>query len=48
MQLGQARATAIQEALLAGDTLDPARVFLAGNQQAEVKDDQVRVKLELE
>ncbi|MFC3550411.1 DUF748 domain-containing protein [Lysobacter cavernae] len=48
VKLGQARATAVQEALLAGDALDPARVFLAGNQQAEVKDDKVRVKLELE
>ena len=48
VKLGQARATAVQEALLAGGAIDPARVFLAGNRQVEAKDDKVRMKLALE
>ncbi|MDR7133360.1 hypothetical protein J2X06_000544 [Lysobacter niastensis] len=48
VKLGQARATAVQEALLAGGAIDPARVFLAANLQVEGKDDKVRMKLSLE
>ncbi|MFC5577875.1 DUF748 domain-containing protein [Lysobacter niabensis] len=45
--LAQARATAIQDTLLAGGALDPARVFLAGNLAPVVKDDVVRLELAL-
>lgn len=45
--LAQARATAVQEALLAGGELDPARVFLAGNLAPVDKDNVVRLELGL-
>jgi hypothetical protein len=47
VQLGQTRATAVQEALLADGGLDPARVFLAAGQQAVAADGMMRVELGL-
>jgi uncharacterized protein involved in outer membrane biogenesis len=46
--LGQARAEAIQAALLAGGELDPARVFVTGGRSLEPKDGQVSLELALE
>ncbi|GAB3366677.1 DUF748 domain-containing protein [Lysobacter rhizosphaerae] len=45
--LAQARATAVQDALLAGGALDPSRVFVAGNLSPVAKDDVVRLELAL-
>lgn len=45
--LGQARATAVQEALLAGGQLDPTRVFLATQLPMVSKDGAVRMELAL-
>ena len=46
--LAQARALAIQEALLAGGELDPARVFVTGVRPLDAKDGQVSIELALE
>lgn len=47
VQLGQARAVAIQQALLADGSLDPSRVFLASALQGTAGDGSVRVELQL-
>jgi hypothetical protein len=46
--LAQARALAIQEALLAGGELDPTRVFVTGVRPLDAKDGQVSIELALE
>ncbi len=46
-QLGQARAVAVQEALLASGDLDPTRVFLASALKAEPHDGRMRLELAL-
>ncbi len=46
--LAQARALAIQEALLTGGELDPTRVFVTGARPLEAKDGKVSVELALE
>jgi hypothetical protein len=46
--LAQARALAIQEALLAGGELDPARVFVTGARPLEAKDGKISIELALE
>lgn len=45
--LGQARAVAVQESLLAGGELDPTRVFMAAGQTPVAKDGLVRMELGL-
>jgi hypothetical protein len=45
--LGQQRAMAIQQALLTGTQIDPARVFLAVNGKAKSQDGQVRLEMSL-
>lgn len=45
--LGQRRALALQQVLLANPELDPERVFLADNDKASVKDGAVRLELTL-
>ena len=45
--LGQQRATAVQQALLTGTELDPARVFLVVNDKAKNQDGKVRLELSL-
>ena len=45
--LGQRRATAIQQALLTGTQVDPARVFLVANDKAKNQDGSVRLQLSL-
>jgi len=45
--LGQARAVAVQETLLAGGELDPARVFMATGQSSVAKDGVLRMELAL-
>jgi hypothetical protein len=45
--LSQARATAVQDALLAGGALDPSRVFVAGDLSPVAKDEVVRLELAL-
>jgi len=47
IELARARATAVQQALLADGSLDPGRVFLAGNLAPVAKDDVVRMELAL-
>ncbi len=47
-QLGEARAKAVQDALLAGTTLDPARVFLTKDGKVAPQDGKVRFELGLE
>ena len=46
--LAQARAQAIQEALLAGGDLDPTRVFVTSAPPLTPKDGQVSIELALE
>lgn len=46
--LGTARATAIRDALLAGNGIDPARVFMATNLAASTSAGQSRLELKLE
>jgi hypothetical protein len=45
--LGQQRAMAVQQALVADNQLDPARVFLAVNDKAKNQDGKVRLELSL-
>jgi hypothetical protein len=45
--LGQQRAMAVQQALLADSQLDPARVFLVVNDKAKNQDGKVRLELSL-
>jgi hypothetical protein len=45
--LGQQRATAIQQALLADSTLSPERVFLVANDKAKGQEGKVRLELSL-
>lgn len=45
--LGQQRAMAIQQALLTGTQLDPARVFLVVNDKAKSQDGRVRLEMSL-
>ena len=45
--LGQSRATNLQQALLTGTQLDPARVFLVANDKAKNQDGRVRLELSL-
>ena len=45
--LGQQRAMAVQQALLTGTELDPARVFLVVNDKAKNQDGKVRLELSL-
>jgi hypothetical protein len=45
--LGQQRAVAVQQALLSGAQLDPARVFLVANDKAKNQDGKVRLELTL-
>lgn len=45
--LGQARAVAVQESLLAGGELDPTRVFMAAGQAPVAKDGVLRMELGL-
>jgi Domain of Unknown Function (DUF748) len=45
--LGQQRATAVQQALLTGTEVDPARVFLVANDKAKAQDGKVRLELSL-
>lgn len=45
--LGQQRAQAVQQGLLTGTQLDPARVFLAANGKAKNQDGKVRLELSL-
>src|SRR5690606_36569155 len=45
--LGRTRATAVQEALLAGDKLDATRAFRASNLAASVHEGAVRTELQL-
>ena len=45
--LGQARAVAVQESLLAGGELDPTRVFMAAGQSSVAKDGVQRMELAL-
>ncbi|GAB3340987.1 DUF748 domain-containing protein [Marilutibacter aestuarii] len=47
VQLGQARAVAVQEALLADGGLDPTRVFLASSLRGEPHEGRMRVELAL-
>jgi hypothetical protein len=45
--LGQQRAAAVQQALLTGTQVDPARVFLVANDKAKAQDGRVRLELSL-
>ncbi|MEP6886198.1 MAG: DUF748 domain-containing protein [Gammaproteobacteria bacterium] len=45
--LGQQRATAVQQLLLTGTQIDPARVFLVANDKAKNHDGMVRLELSL-
>jgi hypothetical protein len=45
--LGQKRGEAVQEALLNGGTLDPARVFLTPNAQLKASEGKVRMELQM-
>jgi hypothetical protein len=45
--LGQQRAMAVQQALLTGTQVDPARVFLVANDKAKNQDGNVRLELSL-
>ena len=45
--LGQLRATNLQQALLTGTQIDPARVFLVANDKAKSQDGRVRLELSL-
>jgi hypothetical protein len=45
--LGQQRATTVQQALLTGTQIDPARVFLVANDKAKNHDGRVRLELAL-
>ena len=45
--LGQQRAAAVQQAMLADSKLDPARVFLVANDKAKNEDGEVRLELSL-
>jgi len=45
--LGQARAKAIHDALLAGSSVDPARLFLAGDLAAAANAGHSRVELKI-
>jgi len=45
--LGKARAAAVQDALLAGDSIDPARLFLALNQGTADHEGMARMELQL-
>ena len=45
--LAQARAQALQQAILTGGEVDPARVFLVGNDKVNVHDNAVRLELSL-
>jgi hypothetical protein len=47
MALGQARAAAVQKALLSAGELDPTRVFLATQLAATTSDGLVRMELQL-
>ncbi len=47
LQLGQARAVAVQQALLADGELDPTRVFLASSLRGEPHEGRMRVELAL-
>jgi uncharacterized protein YfdQ (DUF2303 family) len=46
--LGEARAAAVQRALLDGSTLEPARVFLTKDGKVTPQDGNVRLELSLE
>ena len=46
--LGQQRAMAVQQALLADTQVDPGRVFLVANDKAKVQDGKVRLELSLQ
>jgi hypothetical protein len=46
--LGQQRAMAVQQALLTGTQVDPARVFLVANDKAKNQDGNVRLELSLQ
>ena len=45
--LGQKRAKAIRDALLAGSSVDPARLFLAGDLAAAANEGHARVELKI-
>jgi Domain of Unknown Function (DUF748) len=45
--LGQLRATNLQQALLTGTQIDPARIFLVANDKAKSQDGRVRLELSL-
>jgi hypothetical protein len=45
--LGQLRATNLQQALLTGTQIDPARIFLVANDKAKNQDGRVRLELSL-
>jgi hypothetical protein len=45
--LGQQRAMAVQQQLLTGTQIDPARVFLVANDKAKNQDGKVRLELSL-
>ncbi|MGH8026758.1 MAG: DUF748 domain-containing protein, partial [Pseudoxanthomonas sp.] len=47
-ELGRTRASAIQDALLAGGDLDPVRVFITANKSPTAHEGQVRLELGLE
>lgn len=47
-ELGRSRASAIQDALLAGGELDPVRVFITANKAPAAHEGQVRLELGLE
>jgi len=46
--LGQQRATVLQQALLTGGEVDPARVFLVVNGKAKAQDGQARLEMALQ
>lgn len=46
--LAEARAQAVQRALLEGASIDPARVFLTGSEKVTAEEDQVKLELGLE
>lgn len=46
-ELGNARANAVQEMLLAGSELDPARVFIANNIELKAHEGKVRMELQM-
>ena len=48
VDLGRARASAVQDALLAGGALDPARVFITAAKAPSVHEGSVRLELQLE